>query len=60
MKDVAVATEKDKDKAAEDAERKAQETERAWALAEQSLVEMGEKLGGMELKLAEVESLNLA
>lgn len=51
---------KDKDKATEDDKRRAQKAERARALAEQSLAKMGIKLGGMELKLAEAESLNLA
>ena len=60
LKDVAVAMAKDKNKAAEDAKRRAQEAERARALAEQSLIETGEKLGVMELKLTEAESLNLA
>jgi len=60
LKDIAVATAKYKDKATEDSEKRAREAERAWALAEQSLTEMGEKLGGMELELAETESLNLA
>ena len=60
LKDVAVAMAKDKNKAAEDAKRRAREAERAWALAEQSLIETGEKLGVMELKLTEAESLNLA
>ena len=60
LKDVAVATAKDKDKAAKDAERKAQEYGRAQALAEQSLAETGEKLGEIKLKLAETKSLNLA
>ena len=60
MKDVAVAMAEDKNKAAEDAKRRAQEAERARALAEQSLIETGEKLGVMELKVTEAESLNLA
>ena len=60
LKDVAVAMAKDKNKAAEDAKRRAREAERARALAEESLIETGEKLGVMELKLTEAESLNLA
>ena len=60
LKDVAVAMAKDKDKIFQDVERRAQEVERARALAEQSLTEIGEKLGGMELKLAKAESINLA
>ena len=51
---------KDKGKAAEDVERRAREAKNARVLAEQSLTEMDTKLGGMELKLAEKESLNLA
>ena len=54
-KDVAIATAKEKGKAAEVAEKKAQTSEKAWALAEMDM-----KLGGTELKLAEAESLNLA
>ena len=60
MKDVAIATAKDKGKAAKDAKRRAREVENARVLAEQSLTEMDTKLGGMELKLAKAESLNLA
>ena len=51
---------KDKGKAAEDARRRAWEARNARVLAEQSLTEMDTKLGGMELMLVEVESLNLA
>ena len=60
LKDVAVATAKDKGKEAKDAEKRAREAEKAQALAEQSLTEAGEKLREMELKLAETESLSLA
>ena len=35
-------------------------TEKAWALAEQRLTEADVKLKGLELKLAEAESLSLA
>ena len=55
-----MAMAKDKGKAAKDAERRAQEAKNARVLAEQSLTEMDTKLGGMELMLVEVESLNLA
>ena len=55
-----MATTKDKGKAVEDAKRRAQEAENARVSAEQSLTEMDTKLGGMELKLVEAESLNLA
>ena len=60
MKDIDVATTKDKGKAVEDAKRRAQEAENAQVSAEQSLTEMDTKLGEMELKLVEAESLNLA
>ena len=57
LKDVVVATAKDKGKAAE---KRAQAFEKARILAERRLTEMDVKLGGTELKLAEAESLNLA
>ena len=57
LKDVAIATAKEKGKAAE---KKAQASEKARALVEKRLAEMEMKLGGTELKLAEAESLNLA
>ena len=60
FKDVAVATTKDKGKAAEVVEKRAQASEKAQILAEQRLIEMDVKLGGTELKLTEMESLNLA
>ena len=60
MKDVAVATVKDKGKAAEAVKKRAQASEKAQILAEQRLIEMDVKLGGTELKLTEMESLNLA
>ena len=60
MKDTVTVTAKDKGKAVEDAKRRAREAKNARVLAEQSLTEMDTKLGGMELKLAEAESLNLA
>ena len=60
MKDVAVATAKDKGKAAEAVKKRAQASEKAQILAKQRLIEMDVKLGGMELKLTEMESLNLA
>jgi len=52
-----VATAKDKGKAAK---KRAQAFEKARILAERRLTEMDVKLGGIELKLAEAESLNLA
>ena len=60
MKDVAVATAKDKGKAAEAVKKRAQASEKAQILVEQRLIEMDVKLGGTELKLTEMESLNLA
>lgn len=51
---------KDKSKATEAVEKKAQASEKARTLAKKRLAEMGVKLGGTELKLAEAESLNLA
>lgn len=46
LKDVAVATIKDKGKAAEAAEKRAQESDRARVLAKQKLTKMDIKLGG--------------
>ena len=60
MKDVANATAKDNSKATEVIEKKAQSLEKARLLAEKRLADMKAKLAGTELKLAEVESLNLA
>ena len=60
MKDVVVATIKDKGKVATVAEKRAQKTEKARVLAKQKLTKMDIKLGGTKLKLVEVESLNLA
>ena len=60
LKDVTVATAKDKGKAAEAVKKRAQASEKAQILAEQRLIEMDVKLGGTELKLTEMESLNLA
>ena len=53
LKDVVVAIAKDKGNATKAVEKKAR------ALVEKRLAEMDMKLGGMELKLAEAESLNL-
>ena len=58
MKDVVVTTVKDKGKAAETVEKKAQAFEKAHILANKRLTKMDVKLGGMELKLAKAESLN--
>lgn len=60
LKDMAVATTKDKGKGAEATEKKAQATKKAWLVAEKKVTEMEVKLGGTKLKLAEAESLNLA
>lgn len=57
LKDVAMATAKDKDKAIE---KRAQVSKKALILAEQRLTEMNVKFGRTELKLAKAESLNLA
>ena len=59
MKDVVVTTVKDKGKAAETVEKKAQASEKAHILANKRLTKMDVKLGGMELKLAKARSLNL-
>ncbi|KAK9992022.1 hypothetical protein SO802_027007 [Lithocarpus litseifolius] len=60
LKDVVVATAKEKDKVAEAAKKKAQSSKKARLVAERKLAEAGDKLGGIELKLAEAASLNLA
>jgi len=49
LKDVAIATAKDKSKAAEATEKKAQASEKARILAEKRLMEMDVKLGGWSL-----------
>lgn len=51
---------KDKGKATKDAKKRTPAAKRAQALAEQKLMEMDVKLGGIELMLAKAESLNLA
>ena len=60
LKDVVVATAKVKGKATEATEKEAQVSEKARILVEKRLTEKDVKLGGTELKLAKVESLNLA
>ena len=60
LKDVAIATMKEKGKATEAAEKKAQSMEKARLVVKKKLTEMEVKLGDTELKLAEAESLNLA
>ena len=59
LKDVTVAITKEKGKAVEVAKKKAHAFEKARALVEKRLMEMEVKLGGIELKLVEEESLNL-
>ena len=60
LKDIIVATTKEKGKATEVVEKKAQAFKKAWALAKKKFAEMEMKLRGMKLKLVKVESLNLA
>lgn len=60
LKDVTVATAKDQNKAIKVVEKKAQASEKARALVEKRRTAMENKLKGTELKLAKVESLNLA
>lgn len=60
MKDVAAATAKEKGKAAEATEKKAQSSKKARLVAKRKLVEAEDKLGGVKLKLEEAVSLNLA
>ena len=52
LKDVVTATAKDKGKAIEAAEKKAQSSEKARLVAERNLAEAKDKLRAMELKLA--------
>ena len=60
LKDVANATAKEKGMAVEAAKKKAQSLEKARLLVEEKLAEAEDRLGGIELKLAEAVSLNLA
>ena len=60
MKEVANATTKEKSKATEVVEKKAQSLEKAQLLVEGKLAEEEDKLGGVELKLVEAARLNLA
>ena len=59
LKDIVIATIKEKGKAAEAIEKKAQFAEKARLVVEKKLTELEVKLGGTELKLVEAESLNL-
>ena len=58
VKDVAMATAKDKGKATEAVEKRAQASKKAQILAELGPTEMDVKLGGIELKLAEAKCLS--
>lgn len=60
LKDVVVATANNKSEATTATERKAKDSEKTRALAEQRLTKLDTKLGSIKLKLAEAESLNLA
>lgn len=60
LKDVVIATMKEKGKTTEAVEKKAQSMEKARLVVKKKLTEMEVKLGDTELKLAEAESLNLA
>ena len=59
LKDFANANMKEKGKAAEVAQKKAQSSKKAWLLVEKKIAEVKGRLEGVELKLAEVNSLNL-
>ena len=60
LKDVAMATAKEKVKIDKAVEKKANASEKASAPAEKRLTEMEMKLEGTELKMVEAESLNLS
>ena len=60
LKDVVVATTKEKSKAVEATEKRVQSAEKARLVAKKKLTEVEVKLGSAKLKLAEAESLNLA
>lgn len=60
LKDVVVATTKDKGEVATAVGKRAANFEKARALAKQRLAKLDVKLGSTELKLMEVESLNLS
>ena len=59
LKEVVATTVKETMKATEVIEKKAAAFEKARALAEKRSIKLEMKLGGIELKLAEAESLNL-
>lgn len=60
LKEVAAATAKEKVKATKAAEKKVATSKKARVLAEKRSTEVEIKLGGIELKLVEAESLNIA
>lgn len=60
LKDVSISTVKDKGKAAEAVEKKVHAAKKDQSIMEKKLTETEVKLGSIELKLAEAESLNLA
>ena len=60
LKDVANATTKEKHKVVKAAEKKAQSSEKARLLAEEKVAKVEGRPDGVELKLAEADSLNLA
>ena len=60
LKDVVVATTKEKIKVVEATEKRVQSAEKARLVAKKKLTEVEVKLGSAKLKLAEAESLNLA
>ena len=60
LKDIANDNAKEKSKATEAAEKKAQSLEKARQLAEKGRAEVESRLEGVELKLTEANSLNLA
>lgn len=60
LKDVSISTMKDKGKATEAVEKKVHAAKKDQSIMEKKLTETEVKLGSIELKLAEAESLNLA
>ena len=60
IKDIATTTTKEKGKATEAAEKKAQSSKKAQLVVERKLVETKDKLRGIKLKLVEAANLNLA
>ncbi|KAL0013011.1 hypothetical protein SO802_000080 [Lithocarpus litseifolius] len=60
LREVAAETARERSTAAENAERRAQSEEKAKQQAERRVAELKEKLSGLELKLAQAESLAMA